>query len=622
MNITPLSELTQLPVDAIVDQLSYLNTWYRRGEPMVSDFEYDQMRAVLASKAPAHEYLSTVEPESLLDGKGRVSHTNPMLSTDKAYTATEVSKWLDKVTAYAKENGIEDLQIRMTPKLDGCAGRYSPTSEAKFVTRGDGQFGNDFTPLGERCVFVGDDSQATVGELICDEAYYLNTLKAQGVKHPRNFVSGLLGADELSAIAQQALDDGAVRFVSYTNMDGLRVYSVDEFKAVLDDLETVEIEITSQCPYRTDGVVIQVHSDQMFSEMGNNGSFHYGQIAKKIAGEPTEVICVGESYQVGRTGRLSPVVHIEPTEIGGVMVSNITAHHAGNMKALSIGQGAVLLAIRSGDVIPKIVGILKPAENVTIPQECPVCSSETSWSNGYLVCQNVSCEGRIAAQLRFFTKTLGMDLIGTKASEKLSGAGIGCAELLHIDSQKLQSIGFGHGQSANIIAELERIKSFPVEDYKLLASVGISMLGNRASKALLKDTLLADITSITRDTIVNTEGFGDKKASVIIQGIETQAPLINALVEFFDDVKSSKIKVTESPITGKSIVFTGTMLQGARSDMTLNAEKLGAKVQSGVSSKTDYLVIGEKVGATKITKAEKHGVTVLTEQQYLDLLAG
>lgn len=621
MNILKADELLRNATpEAVVEQLQHLNAAYRSGEPIVSDHEYDTMRKALATLDPKHPFLFTVEPESLLDGKGRVNHPQPMLSTDKAYTPEEVAKWLQKVVSYADENGYDDLQIRLTPKLDGCAGRYIPDAKVQFVTRGDGEFGNDFTTLGQQSKFIGDATVASVGELICVETYYQDILKGQGVIHPRNFVSGLLGADNLSDIANKALIDDAVHFVSYKSMTGTRVFSTTEFKSILDDLETIEVEMMSECQYRTDGIVIQVHSDAMFADMGNNGAFHYGQIAKKIAGEPVEVICHDVVYQNGRTGRLTPVIPIEPTEIGGVTVSNVTGHHAGNIKRLGVGAGAVIGVIRSGDVIPKLIKVLKKSEQVSIPENCPCCNTETTWENDYLVCPNNSCEGRVAAQLQFFTKTVGMDLIGGKSAEKLASAGIDCVGLLSITDAKLQSIGFGAGQSANIQKELARIKQFPIEDYKVLASVGIRMLGNRASKTLLKDTPINEITGVSRKQIEMTDGFGSKKADVILNGLVENASFISALISFFDEIKGSKIEVTESAVTGKNLVFTGTMVQGSRSDMIGNAEKLGANIQNGVSGKTDYLVAGEKVGASKIAKAEKHGVKVISEQEYLDMI--
>jgi len=620
MNILNVEELSKLDSPVVAEQLEALNVAYRGGEPLVTDYQYDLMRKVLIEKNPSHPFLVTVEPEAAVDGKGRVKHEKPMLSTDKAYTAAEVSKWLEKLVTYAKDNGFDDLRIRLTPKLDGCAGSYKPDATASFVTRGDGLFGNDFTTLGDQCNFIGDINVPSVGEVICDEAYYQDVLKAQGVKHPRNFVSGLIGADDISEIGQKALDDGAVNFVSYNNMAGMRLYSLSEFKALIDDLESIEIEIMSQCPYRTDGVVIQADNDSLFSEMGNNGSFHYAQLAKKMAGEAKETVCTGITVQLGKTGRMSPVLNVEAVDFDGVSVTNVTAHHMGNVRNLGLGEGAVIEILRSGEVIPYLKNTLKRSENVLIPEACPCCGSEPVWVNDFLECQNIACEGRIAAHLRFFTKTLGMDLIGFKASEKLAEAGITAESLLSITNEQLLSIGFGSGQSANILEELQRIKTYPVEDYKLLASVGIRMLGNRASKALLKDTAITEIGSITREQIVNTEGFGDKKADVIIAGVSEKTSLLNALTGFFDEVKGSKIDITESPITGLNLVFTGSMVQGNRNEMIANAEKLGANIQSGVSGKTNYLVAGGKVGASKIAKAEKHGVKVINEQQYLNLV--
>ena len=609
MNILKADELMQKgSSETAVEQLQHLNAAYRSGTPLVSDHEYDTMRKALAELEPNHPFLLSVEPEVLLDGKGRVSHPNPMLSTDKAYTSEEVAKWLKKAIAYANENGYDDLSIRMTPKLDGCAGRYNPAATAKFVTRGDGQFGNDFTALGVQSKFIGDDNVVSVGELICVEAYYQDTLKPQGVIHPRNFVSGLLGADNLSDIAKQALNDGAVHFVSYKNMAGTRVFTPSEFKAVLDDLETIEVEMMSECQYRTDGIVIQVHSDAMFADMGNNGAFHYGQIAKKIAGEPVEVIYRDVVYQNGRTGRLTPVIQIEPAEVGGVMVSNVTGHHAGNMKRLGVGEGSVLHILRSGEVIPKLIKVLKQSDNVVIPDNCPSCGSLTTWENDYLVCPNHECEGRVAAQLQFFAKTVGMDLIGGKSAEKLASAGIDCVGLLSVTDEKLQSIGFGAGQSANILKELSRIKSFPIEDYKVLASVGIRMLGNRASKTLLKDTPITDITNISRLEIEMTDGFGSKKADVILSGLAEKGAFIIALISFFDDITGSKIEVTESSVTGKNLVFTGTMVQGSRNEMIANAESLGANIQSSVSGKTDYLIAGEKAVSYTHLRCRRYAV--------------
>lgn len=617
-----IAEFSGLDVDAMAATLVALNADYRKGEPQVSDDEYNRMRDVFVNVAPDHPFVNKAEGD-LIDGKGRIPHPIPMLSTEKAYTWVELYKWLDKVEKRAEDLGFEgELMIRLTPKLDGCAGRFAATAKERFVTRGEEGYGNDFTALGDRLVFVGDDSKNTVGEVVCDEAYYQEKLKPADVKHPRNFVAGLITADNISALGQKALEDGAVRFVSYQSMAGTKVYAASDLRKMQDQLDDIELSIINACPYRTDGVVFQVDDDELFLQMGHNDSHHYGQMAKKIAGEAVEVEVENVTFQVGRTGRLSPVINITPTEIGGVMVSNVTAHHAGNVKALKIGRGAVLDVLRSGEVIPFCKEVLKPADeaNVHIPDACPVCSAEVQWVNDFLECTSSTCAGKVAAHLQFFTKTLNWDLIGGKAAEKLAEGGIDARGILTVDHATLVSLGFGQGQAANIIAERERVFASGIEDAKLLAALGVRMLGQRASRTLLKERDITQVLSFTVDEIAAIEGFAQKKARVIQAGLaETQALLSDMLLHF-TQIQSSKVEVTESPITGKSIVFTGAMVLGNRNEMSKHAESLGAKVQSSVSGKTDILVTGEKVGASKIDKANKLNVTIMSEADYVALV--
>ena len=159
-----------------------------------------------------------------------------------------------------------------------------------------------------------------------------------------------------------------------------------------------------------------------------------------------------------------------------------------------------------------------------------------------------------------------------------------------------------------------------IEDAKLLAALGVRMLGQRASRTLLKERDITQVLSFTVDEIAAIEGFAQKKARVIQAGLaETQALLSDMLLHF-TQIQSSKVEVTESPITGKSIVFTGAMVLGNRNEMSKHAESLGAKVQSSVSGKTDILVTGEKVGASKIDKANKLNVTIMSEADYVALV--
>lgn len=618
----PMQALENQPEHLIEAELKSLNALYRQGQPAVSDNDYEKRRAILKAINPANAFINAVEPEMARDAKGNVSHPSPMLSTDKAYSFDEVAKWINKVVTYASENGYgTDPVIRLTPKLDGCAARFIPNSNFAFITRGNGTFGTDFTALGNQLVFVGDSSSTCVGEVVCDEEYFQQILKPQGVVHPRNFVAGLISSDTLSPIGLKALQDKAVRFIDYRLMEGTKTLKASELLALGNELEALEIDITVNCAYRTDGVVIQIDNNDMFADMGHNSQFHYGQLAKKIAGEATDAKIISITPQCGRSGKISPVINIEPTLIDDVIVSNVTAHHYGNVSNLKLGVGAVISVLRSGSVIPFLAGVRLQAEVVEIPSSCPACQQDTKMVKDFLMCFNDDCTGRLAARLQFFTKTLGMDLIGGKAAEKLADNGIDCVGLLSITTNELENAGFGAGQAKNIVAEVERIKSFQMEDSKLLASIGISKLGRRASKSLLKVHSLETISQLTIEDMIAIEGIAEVKAKIFVEGIAREAQMIDSLVDFFDDILPSKIEVdTSSAIAGKSIVFTGTMLTAKRSDLSSQAEALGAKVQSSVTSKTDFLIIGSNVGESKVAKAQKHGTTVLTESEYLALI--
>lgn len=618
--MTPLSpELVCFATDQeLAAQIGYFNQLYREGKSPISDAHFDTMFAELESRQPEHPLVKNVQP-AILDSKGRVAHPFPMLSTEKAYDSTEIRSWLLKVAEYVGES-LESGKtlIRISPKFDGCAARYDATGAYRLITRGDGAFGNPFCHLIDRGLVLKGMSE--VGEIIVHESYFQNTLKPAGVAHPRNFVAGLISADTLSDIALKALSDGAVHYVSYRDWHQNIVLPLSEVLACFDDIEAAMI---AQCEYRTDGVILQVHDDDIFRSMGHGSRSHFGQLAKKIAGEPVEAEVTGVTWQIGRSGRYTPVINIVPTEMAGAIVSNVTAHHAGNVRKQGIGKGAIGLYVRSGEVIPFHLKTLKPSDDVAIPSHCHCCQTELQWSGDFLNCINDSCKGRTASQLEFLAKTLGIDLIGGKAAEKLADAGYNCIDFLSITDAQLQAAGFGAGQSANILAEISRVKSSPIDDYKLLASVGIHTLGRRASKNLLSEYPLdALLSGVSSEQISALNGFADAKAGYITEGIEKNRELITFLMGFFDSITPSKLVIAnDAPLLGKSVVFTGTLTSGSRNDVERNAELLGAKVQSSVSNKTTYLVCGANVGAAKTNKAASLGVKVLSEAEYLQLIS-
>lgn len=601
----------------LIAQVSHFNQLYREGSSPISDAHFDALFAELECRQPSHPLVVGVQT-ALLDSKGRVAHPFPMLSTEKAYESSEIRAWLLKIADFTGES-LESGKtlIRISPKFDGCAARYDAHAEHKLVTRGNGQYGNDFSQLIQHgLVFKGQDE---VGEVICEEGYFQTVLKPQ-VAHPRNFIAGIISAETLSEIALKALSDGAVHYVSYRNWHQNVTLPLHE---VLARFEGIEADIIVNCPYRTDGVILQVDDEALFRSMGHGSRSHYGQLAKKIAGEPVEAEITGVSWQIGKSGRYSPIIEICATEMDGAMVSRITAHHAGNVRQQGIGAGAIGLFIRSGSVIPFHLKTLKPSNNVVIPTHCHCCETELQWAGDFLNCPNDDCKGRVASQLEYLAKMLGIDLIGGKAAEKLAQAGIDCIGFLSIADAQLQAAGFGAGQAANIIAEINRVKAAPIEDFKVLASVGIHTLGRRASKSLLSEYPLDVLLSgVSAEQVSALSGFADAKAGFITEGIERNRQLIAFMMQFFSQITPSKLVIADNaPLKGLSFVFTGTLASGSRNEIERNAELFGAKVQSSVNGKTNYLVTGSNVGASKTGKAAALGVKVISEAEYLQMIA-
>lgn len=617
MNIIDAELVSFADTNELVEQITFLNQKYRAGAPLVTDTHFDTLLSELERRQPQHPLVVGVQT-ALFDAKGRIKHPFPMLSTDKAYELHEIKSWLEKVAAFSGETlATGKTLIRISPKFDGCAARYDANSEFKLVTRGDGQFGNDFSKLIDHgLLFKGD---AAVGEVICDELYFQYVLKPQNVAHPRNFVAGLISADTLSDIGLKALKDGAVHYVSYRNWHQNVVLPLSE---VLARFEEIEADMIAACPYRTDGVILQVDNDALFHSMGHGSRSHFGQVAKKIAGEPVEAEITGVTWGVGRTGRVSPVLSIQPTVMSGAVITSVTAHNAGYVKTHGIGAGAVGSFIRSGEVIPKLLKVNKKAP-AGIISECPCCTSELFWEGDILNCPNDACEGRTASQLEYLAKMLGIDLIGGKAAEKLAQAGIDRIGFLSISNAGLQAAGFGAGQAANIIAEIERVKAAAIEDFKILASAGIHTLGRRASRTLLSEYPLdALLAGVSAEQVSALSGFADAKAGYITQGLEQNRELITFMVQWFDEISPSKLVIAQgSPLIGLNVVFTGTLTTGSRNEIERNAELLGAKVQSAVNKKTHYLVCGSGVGASKTSKAADLGVKVITEEEYLQMIA-
>jgi DNA ligase (NAD+) len=602
--------------DRLAERLAEYNDAYRRGEPVVSDAQYDLLVERLKELQPDHAFLHRVEPETFV-GKREVRHPVPMLSTDKAYTPEDLQRFVARVEKEASEIGVTGVRFRVTPKLDGLAGRDDGTH---FVTRGNGETGYEVSSAFAKGMIPMGGRGKGVGEMVILQSYFDEHLT--GVfEHPRNLVVGIVSSDTVNELARNALADEAVHFMPYSELPGREVDGAE----LLDHLDEIWAELSAAVDYPQDGLVVEVTDEDVRRTMGATSHHNRWQIAVKRKGETAVTVVESVVWQVGRTGKVTPVLMVEPVNVSGATIRRVTAHNAGLLEKKGLGGGAEIEIIRSGEVIPKVEEVLSPA-STELPESCPSCGTALVRENDFLLCRNEHCPDQVVQTIEHWFKTLGnADWFGRKTVEKMVRSGYDSLEKVYeLGEEDFKSMGFGPVQSSNLAEAVYLSRTREVEDWRFLAALGIEDLGKGDSRKLLENFRLEELTGIDAERIQAVRGFGAVTARSIAAGLERMTPTLHHLLDLGFSIRRTGAARQEeipasSPVAGKHVVFTGKM-RGSREDMQEQARAMGALVQSAVNAKTDFLVCGEKVGASKMNKARQHGTVILQEDEYLRLV--
>ena len=614
--------ISDLSDDELAEFCIIANRMYRDGKSIVSDQDYDFVfLAELAKRLPDHPFLQKLESENKGFSEEKVKLPERMLSTDKAYSWEEVQKWLERITKSAEEINfpLKDVQLKGTAKLDGFAG-YD--DGAKLYTRGDGNKGSDISRVFKRGLGVFNDSQRGqgAGEIVVKRSYFESHL-SNHFEYPRNFQASLIKEKELDHFALDAITNKAALFVPFSQ---LPQWSGD-ITAFTDNFESIVNELESGVDFDVDGVVFELVNEELKTHMGSNRKFHRWQIAYKENKEKAQVKVISVTAQVGRTGKITPVAELEPTLLSGATIYRATGHHYGLVKEQGLGSGSVVELTRSGLVIPKINKVLKPAE-VDIPKRCPSCGAELSWESDFLMCLNhESCGDQIVGKMVYFYKVLANnDGFGQATIKKLYENGIRqVSDIYALDEAELMSMGFGEKTSQNLVNQLIRSRQESVEDWRFLAAFGVQRLGMGNCENLLKHHSLKQVFDLSVEDIANIEGFAELTAELIFNGLDSIKPQYEALIsggfELEKTILVSQTVQHDNPFQNKKIVFTGAMSQ-PRAALQKQAKAYGIGVSSSVSSKTDFLIIGENVGQSKLKAAKVNDVVILTEEEYLKIL--
>jgi DNA ligase (NAD+) len=431
---------------------------------------------------------------------------------------------------------------------------------------------------------------------------------------------GAIKCDTLNDIQKKTMNDGAIKFVKYNE---LKCY-YNESDYILENLDKI-VEDLSTVDYPIDGYVIEVTQkqygvDDIRKELGNTNHHYKWQIAYKIQGEKKKTTVLDITWQTGRGGNITPVLEIDPVFVSGANISRVTAHNYGYLKNKKIGIGSEIEIIRSGEVIPKIIGLVSNPVDVEYVYQCPVCKEKTILVNDIIKCTNFECNAQIVGRLEHFFKTLKIDLFGEKAIQILVDNGhTKLKNILKLNKNDFIDMGFGEKQSENFEKSINYALLEQYEDWKILASISIPLLGKGDSKKFLKQHYLGEIFDLKIEDIIKIDGFAEKKANAIIEGLRRNEEVLFNLIKNFNIIDSKSEISGSNVLNGNTFVFTGKM-EKAREEMMKLCELNGGISLSSITKKTNYLVMGENVGKTKIDKATKYGTITITEKEFMDML--
>ena len=672
---------SELPIDVLRDILRFHEyRYYVQNDPLISDFEYDTLYKQLEKFESEHPESITPDSPTQRVGKGlvkdfpKVQHLVPMLSLENSYNADDLQDWDRK----ARElSGLERIEYCIEPKFDGASISliYENDLLSRGATRGDGVVGDDITintkqiksvPLSAKFSSYGIQHIEIRGEVLMNKnnfRSYNDKLIEEGIPplaNPRNAAAGSLRIKDTREVGKRNLE-AFLYHVSYVTVGseevavgkqplthsgmlemlwdlGFRspknemkvVEGIDDVIRFIEAFETKRDEL----PYEIDGMVIKINDLHLQDKLGMTSHHPRWAIAFKFKARQATSKLMDVEYQVGRTGAVTPVAKIEPVSVGGVKVSSISIHNEEYIREKDIRLGDTILIERAGDVIPQIVKSFAELrkgdeKKIVFPKVCPVCAHNLFKTEDEAVwrCININCKAQVVERIIHFVSKDAMDIrsFGEANVRKFFDLGLlldipGVYKIPFDEIRKLE--GFGERSITNLQAAIESSKSQPL--HRLIYGLGIRFVGETTAKALANAVEnIADFYHFSEEQLMELEDVGIKVAKSIYTFFHDKEneKLLEELEKMGVQMKNEKKKFTPSgSLSGQTFLFTGTLLQLKRSDAEAMVESNGGKIVSGVSSKLNYLVVGEDAGS-KLEKAKKiNTVKIISEEEFLKML--
>ena len=652
------------------ERLSYHNhKYYVENSPEISDFEFDTMMRQLIDLEAAHpEFYDPLSP-SVRVGSDRTSefvsveHRYPMLSLSNTYSTEELLAFIERIE---REQGQTEFVCEL--KFDGTAISltYEQGRLARAVTRGDGTMGDDVTvnvktirsiPLtlsgsgypelfeirGEIFMPYSSFERLNLEREAAGESLFAN---------PRNAAAGTLKQQQSAVVAKRGLDctlyqmaGDNLPFKSHLeNLNAARSwgFKVSEHmqlchsaKEVIDYI-TYWDEARKSLPYPTDGVVIKVNDFAVRRQLGFTAKSPRWAVAYKFKAESALTRLISVDFQVGRTGAITPVANLEPVLLAGTTVKRASLHNAEQIAALDIRIGDKVYVEKGGEIIPKITDVELSERTAdclpfTYITHCPECGAKLVRVEGEAkhYCPNQSgCRPQIVGRIVHFIsrKAMNIDGLGVETVELLFDNGL-LRDISDLYTLKAADIAvlprLGEKSADNIISSINNSKSVPFA--RVLFGLGIRFVGETTAKYLAAHFKSIDaVMGASREELMESDEVGDKIADAIIDYFAD--PVNLNIIEFLKasglQFEAEATRRDSNILEGKNIVVSGKFTLHSRDELKALIEKNGGKNQSGVNANTDFIIAGENMGPAKLQKAEKLGIQILSESDFVEIIKG
>ena len=645
--------------------------YYVLDNATISDFDFDIALKELEKLEEANpEFFDANSPTQRVGGEitknfTTVTHQNRMYSLSNSYSKEDLFDWEKRIQ---KMLGTTDIEYTCELKFDGASINltYENNQFVKAVTRGDGFQGDDVTaniktirsiPLSLKSDFMSNFEIR--GEIILplDGFDKMNKQRlAEGeeeYKNPRNTASGSLKLQDSAEVAKRPLDCLLYQVVTserrykthFESLENARKvgFKVPKTIALVNSIEQVFDFVSTwdskrhELPYETDGVVIKVNNLQQQEELGYTAKSPRWAIAYKYKAAQVATVLRQITYQVGRTGAITPVANLEPVQLAGTIVKRASLHNADQIKKLNIRIGDTVFVEKGGEIIPKIIAVdfTKRPENsqpTVYATHCPECNTELIRTEGDAkhYCPNeFGCAPQITGRIQHYISRKAMDIdgLGGETVDLLRKEGLiqNYADLYNLKIEQIIPLERMAEKSAeNIIVGIEKSKQIPFE--KVLFALGIRFVGETVSKKLAKHfTSIDNLMISTFEELIDVDEIGDRIAQSIIDFSSDlrNIQLINRLkaAGIQLEVSQENLKNQTELLKGQVFVVSGVFYQLTRNELKKAIEDNGGKVSSSISKKTSFVVAGDNMGPSKLIKAQDLGIEIISEQDFLNKIS-